>query len=557
MKNKGLTFIELIIAVFILGLIVLFLANLFTTSIDLFFGKAEENEIFSNAQIILDRLARDIRQGREVLYLSTNTLTINLSTGVTHTYSILVGADGKKYFALDGQILAGPIENITFTGTRLDSTYTSNLREIRFIIFTLTMTNGMKYSSNVGLRADIPPSLGGIVITEIMYVPPTKDKLGNNIGTADLQFVVIYNNTNNPVDLRGWKINGNLFSSSVTNTWTLYPGKSAVIGTVSSNLINSYNFPLPDYALYIKTNSYGLGSNGIALNSNGDTVVITDSFGRIVDQVTFSPSWGGQPGSTSGQERTWYSMVRKSLSSPSQDASNWTNSSNLNFMAIQGNIFYISYCLMPKLVITEIMYYPSPCTKLRWNVSDERMMEYIEIHNPTYSTISIGFINWFNNYNINYTDNPIQTLKSGTWILSPGSYILISGSAPGNILDYYGLSGINYAVTSQQGLGPSNGQLPNDSFTITLQEHRIAVNNEVVKPVCKVYYNSSMGGQPVFEGSTQRYYSLELKNIGLLGLLYDPSNFASSTKICYTVLGYDGKLYYVYGTPGAKNSVSP
>ena len=61
MKNKGLTFIELIIAVFILGLIVLFLANLFTTSIDLFFGKAEENEIFSNAQIILDRLARDIR----------------------------------------------------------------------------------------------------------------------------------------------------------------------------------------------------------------------------------------------------------------------------------------------------------------------------------------------------------------------------------------------------------------------------------------------------------------------------------------------------------------
>jgi len=212
---------------------------------------------------------------------------------------------------------------------------------------------------------------------------------------------------------------------------------------------------------------------------------------------------------------------------------------------------------MPKLVITEIMYYPSPCTKLRWNVSDERMMEYIEIHNPTYSTISIGFIDWFNNYNINYTNNPIQTLKSGTWILSPGSYILISGTAPGNILDYYGLSGINYAVTSQQGLGPSYGQLPNDSFTITLQERRIAANFDYVTPVCKVYYNSSMGGQPVFEGSTQRYYSLELKNIGLLGLLYDPSNFASSTKICYTVLGYDGKLYYVYGTPGAKNSVSP
>jgi len=147
MRSKGLTFIEVMVAIFILGLIVLFLSNLFTKSLDLFFGKSEENEIFSNAQIILDRLARDIRQGREILYMSTNTLTINLSTGVTHTYSIVVGADGKKYFALDGQILAGPIENITFTGTRLDNTYTSNLREIRFIIFTLTMTNGMKYSA--------------------------------------------------------------------------------------------------------------------------------------------------------------------------------------------------------------------------------------------------------------------------------------------------------------------------------------------------------------------------------------------------------------------------
>ncbi len=554
MRSKGLTFIEVMVAIFILGLIVLFLSNLFTKSLDLFFGKSEENEIFSNAQIILDRLARDIRQGREILYMSTNTLTINLSTGVTHTYSIVVGADGKKYFALDGQILAGPIENITFTGTRLDNTYTSNLREIRFIIFTLTMTNGMKYSGNVGLRADLPTNLGGVVITEIMYVPPTKDKLGNNIVTADLQFVVIYNNTQNPIDLRGWSINGNLFSVSVNNTWTLFPGKSAVIGTRNSNLINSYYFPLPEYAIYIKTNSSGLGNGGLSLNSGGDTVVIKDSFGRIVDQISFTSSWGGQPGSTSGRFRVWYSMVRKSLSLPTQDASNWTNSSNLNYITFQGNVAYVAYCLMPKLVISEIMYYPSPCTIQRWNTSDQRMMEYIEIHNPTYSTISVEYVNWFNNYAVYTSSNPIMSLVSETWTLMPGGYMVVSGTSA-NILDWYGLSGINYAKVSNNGLGPSFGELPNDSYTLTLLENR-NISDRVIR-VCDVYYNSSMGGQPVLDGNTEKYYSLELKNVGLLGLLYDSSNFASSTKLCYSVQGYDGKYYYIYATPGSKNSVSP
>jgi len=568
-KMRGLTFIEILITVFILGIIVIGLVSILSNSIDLFLLKSEEREVISNLNTAMDRLTRDIRQGRRVLSLSSTSFSIELSTGVTHTYSLITGADGKSYLGVDGQILAGPISSITFTGMKDDFTYTTAPSDIKIIAFTITMTDGRNMASTVALRAEMPRVTGEVVITEIMYYPPSKDKNSNNVGTSNSQFVVIYNNSNTPVDLRGWSINGNQFTTLVSGTWTLYPGKSAVIGSSGSNLIDTYYFPLPYYASYIKTSSGGLGLNGSPLSSNSDTVVLRNNFNRVVDQISYSSTWGGYPKSTSGRYRDFYSLVRKSLNAPSQDPNNWGDSQNLNFVINQGNVDYVAYCLLPKLVITEVMYLPCPYVILGWSNSNQNEREYIEIHNPTYSSIDLT-IDWSKNnfYSVYTNSNPIY--YSTKWILNPGEYAVVSSSAA-NIKSYYGLSeSIIYMKTNSPSLAsPTYTNLPDTSFTITLLQRNQSFNppnGTNSYTIDYFYYSPSLGGFPYTSTYLNRYYSIEIKNLGLLGLFRREDNYvrnvASSISLCYTVFiqwenNNQGKRYEVYCSPGSKNSISP
>ncbi len=563
-KIKGLSFIEVLITVFILGIIVIGLVTILSNSIDLFFSKSEERESISNLSTIMDRLTRDIRQGRRVLSLSSYTLSIELSTGIIHTYSLITGSDGKNYFGVDGQILAGPIRSITFTGMKDDFTYTTTLDDIRIIAFTITMADGRNMTSTVALRAEVAKISGGIVITEIMYYPPSRDKNGNTTNTANYQFIVIFNNSTSPVDLRGWSINGNRFTTLVSGTWTLYPGRSAIIGALGSNLIHSYYFPLPLYASYIKTSSIGLGTNGNSLSTSSDTIVLRNNLNVVVDQVSYSYTWGGYPKSTSGRYRDFYSLVRKSLNIPSQDPNNWGDSQNLNFVINQGRVDYVTYCLLPKLVITEVMYLPCPYVILGWSNPSQNDREYIEIHNPTYSSVDLT-IDWAQNnfYYVYSTSNPI--FVSTRWILNPGDYAVVS-STTADIPMYYGLSGIIYMKTLGQSLAsPTYTNLPDTSFTITLlQRNRDfdSPNGTNSYTIDYFYYSTSLGGYPYTSSSLDKYYSIELKNLGLIGLFRRGDNYAknvsSSITICYSVsISWENKRYEVYCTPGSKNSVSP
>jgi prepilin-type N-terminal cleavage/methylation domain-containing protein len=155
--KKGLTIIEVIIGVLILGMIALFLANILIGTIDLFARKQESQEIFSNAQIILDRLTREIRQGSQVLDISSATdtlgrLTVQLCTGDTRSFSYTL-YNGKYYFTVDGDIQAGPIKELRFIGYDFNGTYTTLTSTIRTLSITLVMDNNEKYVTLVSLRA--------------------------------------------------------------------------------------------------------------------------------------------------------------------------------------------------------------------------------------------------------------------------------------------------------------------------------------------------------------------------------------------------------------------
>lgn len=565
MKNikNGFTFLEILFTIAIIGLVSLLIANIIPSSFNIYDTSLSENESFANLNIIMDKLARDIRQGKEIIYLTTNTLTVRLSSNLTRTYALVSGSDGKKYFAVDGTILAGPIQTITFLGLDANMTYTTTYSQVKMVVYTLTLLDGKKISSTIGLRAE-NIRLGRVIITEIMYYPPRLDKNGSNINDyRPAQFIVIYNNTQNPIDLRGWSINNNVFTTTVSNTWTLLPGRSAIIGSSGSNLINTYYFPLSSYAIYIKTGSLGLGLNGNQLSTSSDSVILTDNQGVIVDQVFYSNTWGGYPKSTSGKYRDWYSLVRKDLEGDSNNSNTWTDSSNLNFVVEQGQVDYVCYCLIPKIIISEVMYYPAPYVKQGWNQPWQPALEFFEIHNPTHSSVSIQYISWNNNYAVFTEGNPISNLVQGTWNLSPGSYAIISGSSA-DITGYYGISyTVNYMKTSQSSLGPNYGELPNTSFTITLLQQTPSFSR--IYTIDNFYYSYSLGGYPYTSPSLDRYYSIELKNLGLIGLYktYNYSqNVSSSYSLCYTVFvswenNNQGKSYYIYCTPGLKNSVSP
>ena len=532
--KKGLTFIEILITVLILGLIAILLANILSNFNTLFFQKTEEKESISNLQTIVDKLTRDIRQGNQVLDISPLTqtlgyLVLSFPSGDQTTYSYSY-YNGKYYFTVDGEILAGPIRKIRFMGLDDNLTYTTVTSAVRTLSISITMDDGRYISTTVALRAQTIPQITGIFIREIMYYPAPRDRQGNSISENLMEFVVINNATYSSINLNGWKINGHTISNTLSGTYTVPAQGFAIIGAQGSNLSSHYFIP-KNYIILEVSDPY-LGQNNNPLGNNGDTVVLQDINNIIVDKVTYDKSWGGQP---SGN--TYYSLSRKSIQNPSQDPSNWESSKSKNYSLSNPRIDV--YCLIPPIIINEIMYQPAPYDKNGVNWNDERDMEFIEIYNASSNTINIR------NWRIN--GNRLRTLASGSWNLSPGSYAVIGGSR--SALDrYYNLAqNTTYIRANLRGLASGGGELSDTAGTITLAD----LNGLIID---QVNYSNSWGGYPSSSGNYRYYYSLERKYWDASS--NDPSNWGSSSNLNYSVF-VSPLTYNVYCTPGGKNSNSP
>ena len=542
--KKGLTFIEVLIGVLILGMIALLIANILLGTLDIYSKKQEEQDIFSNAQIILDRLTREIRQGSQVLDITSSTetlgrLSIQLCTGDTRNFSYTL-YNGKYYFTVDGDIQAGPIKELRFTGYDFDGTYTTLTSTIRTLSITLVMDNNEKYSTIVSLRAESPPQITGIFITEIMYYPAPRDKNGNTRDERDMEFIVIYNGTTYTVNLKDWRVNQTTkISDSPSNSFLLPPNNYAIIGGSNSDLPNFYN--LPSSYLYLKTQQRGLYKGNSEIPDDKGSIILEDDRQNIIDQVDYSYTWGGYPSGSN-----YYSLVRKSISAPSNDPSNWRSNPFLNYYT---SVIYV-YCLIPRLIISEIMYYPPAWDKNGTN-RGERNMEFVELYNPTNQTINIQ------NWSIN--NNRFNTLVSGSWNIPPNGYVIIGGS--GSTLNTsYNLPGnYTYIRTLNSGLGGGTALLPNTSGSVVLRDS----NNNIID---QVNYSYTWGGYMIYTENPPNYYyyhySLERRNI--LGISQDPNNWGSSTNLNYYyrrqrriggIIYY--YHYYSYCTPGFKNSIMP
>ncbi len=113
------------------------------------------------------------------------------------------------------------------------------------------------------------PTNAPIVITEINYRSPI-------IGTDSLEFIELYNNGAQPVNMQGF-----YFSKGVDFTFpsmTLNPQGYVMVAKSSAYITNAYNVPSLQW------------NAGGALTNQGEAIVLKDLYGYVLDSVYYLPT---------------------------------------------------------------------------------------------------------------------------------------------------------------------------------------------------------------------------------------------------------------------------
>jgi hypothetical protein len=142
--------------------------------------------------------------------------------------------------------------------------------------------------------------LPGDVIINEFFPDPTP-----LIGLPEVEFVEVYNKSNKIFNLTGWKIGDASSEGTITEGWLL-PGEYKVL-TATANI-----------PLYTNTTALGVTSFP-SLNNAGDDVVLKDTYGQIIDKLTYTDDWYRDDIKQDGG----YSLELINPNDPCSDADNW------------------------------------------------------------------------------------------------------------------------------------------------------------------------------------------------------------------------------------------
>jgi len=141
-----------------------------------------------------------------------------------------------------------------------------------------------EFSSNYSEEVAITP-IYDIIITEIMFNPSSDENQD--------EFIEIFNNTNNQIDLTGWSIADNsendlLIKYFGFDNLTLKPQHYCVIMD-SSYYLNStaYEEIIPDSVLRVMINDGSIGQYGLS-NTYNETVKLFNPLSELVDSCTYN-----------------------------------------------------------------------------------------------------------------------------------------------------------------------------------------------------------------------------------------------------------------------------
>ena len=337
MKNKGVTLLEMILVVAIIGVIFIAIVPFFYT-INQSWGVAErKSALLQNARIGLDKINRELKEAKSIVSVTTAS-DINghlvYSDQSNNQKEFLRYTDGTNYLLgyVENQVtypLAGPLDSLIFTCYQADAvTQTINNSEIRNIKIEMILSDDQNkispqtLSTYVSLR--IEPSVITLVINEIMYNPEDSIQ-GNEDNTYE--YIELYNNTDTAIDVAGWIVQGSGSETDIivgdagngTGT-TLIPafGYALITDTDTKIYDQGSPFTVAAAAIKLQVNDTKIISG---LNNASDTITLSDSTQTEVDSVTYFDTWGQGASDGNGS-----SLERISATAPSYDSNNWEDS---------------------------------------------------------------------------------------------------------------------------------------------------------------------------------------------------------------------------------------
>ncbi|HNS18693.1 MAG TPA: lamin tail domain-containing protein [Bacteroidales bacterium] len=226
-----------------------------------------------------------------------------------------------------------------------------------------------------------------LVITEIMYNPPES-------GNDTLEFLEIYNPGNISVELEGFH-----FKEGVTFTFpeaSLAPEGFTVVAVSSGAMGNFFGVDAYQW------------TDG-ALSNGGETVILADNLGRVVDSVTFDDNspWPMSP------DGFGPSLVFCDPSLDNAVADDWSASMDFAGTNAAGDTIFASPgtgCIyqVPSVLITEIMYHPPD--------GEGGSLEFIELFNRGGAVVD--FDDFYFSSGVEHTFQNLQ--------LTPGERVVIA-----------------------------------------------------------------------------------------------------------------------------------
>ena len=165
---------------------------------------------------------------------------------------------------------------------------------------------------NLGMTGKITVlPVSDVVITEINYNSPTSGE--------EYEFIELYNKGNDPIDMEGWVI-----SDAVDFTFPAYTlAADGYVLIARDTMAMKTAFGITPFKFEGNT----------SLNNNGETIVLSDNMGNVMDTVAYSPSapWPG------GADGFGPSLSLCDVDADNNDAGNWAASITATGIMIGGD----------------------------------------------------------------------------------------------------------------------------------------------------------------------------------------------------------------------------
>ena len=232
--------------------------------------------------------------------VSENQIDVLFDEAVTN-----VSAQKLTNYAISSGISIGSATLDGINPSLVHLTLTTNLANGN--TYTLTTNNIYDFAGNASgsqsvnfqyLIAD-SVSIGDVIITEFFPDPSPV------IGLPEVEFVEIFNSSNKIFNIEGWKIGDASADGTIGSAWLL-PGEYKVLTATAND------------SLFTMTDAVGVTSFPI-LNNAGDDLVLKDSYGNILDKLTFKDSWYQDEVKKSGG----YTLELINPNDPCSDGNNW------------------------------------------------------------------------------------------------------------------------------------------------------------------------------------------------------------------------------------------